>query len=107
MSVINEIETERQRQISDKGYTHTHDDKHEYGELSRAAATYALFSGDQLERAGLGMHGNVPKSNWSELWPWVPASWKPEDPRWNLIRAAALIVAEIERMDRWVERTTP
>lgn len=35
------------------------------------------------------------------MWPWPASSpFKPSDPRRDLIKAAALIVAEIERLDR-------
>ena len=33
-------------------------------------------------------------------WPWSLDWWKPKDPRRDLVRAGALIVAEIERLDR-------
>lgn len=35
-----------------------------------------------------------------EGWPWDDVWWKPKDPRTNLVKAGALILAEIERMDR-------
>jgi hypothetical protein len=34
------------------------------------------------------------------FWPWPPEWWKPCDRRANLVRAAALLIAEIERIDR-------
>lgn len=34
------------------------------------------------------------------FWPWDKSWWKPKGARRDLIRAAALIVAEIERIDR-------
>lgn len=33
-------------------------------------------------------------------WPWDARSWKPGDARRNLVKAGALILAEIERLDR-------
>ena len=33
-------------------------------------------------------------------WPWEPRWWKPKNPRRDLVRAAALLIAEIERLDR-------
>lgn len=33
-------------------------------------------------------------------WPFEPLMWLPKGPRYNLIRAAALIVAELERLER-------
>lgn len=35
-----------------------------------------------------------------QRWPWALEWWKPKDNRRNLIRAAALVIAEIERLDR-------
>lgn len=33
-------------------------------------------------------------------WPWSREWWKPKNPRRDLVKAGALIVAEIERLDR-------
>jgi hypothetical protein len=85
-----EIQAERQRQIDAEGWTHEHDDRHETGELARAAGCYALHSSEQYPDAD-----EVPV-----LWPWDEDWWKPSDPRRDLVKAGALILAEIERMDR-------
>jgi len=91
MSVIDEIAAERKRQIEVEGWTAEHDDReHPHGELTKAAAAYAL---------GEGVLGGSPWV-WIRLWPWSPAWWKPKNRRRDLIRAGALIVAEIERLDR-------
>jgi hypothetical protein len=68
--------------ISGEGWTVEHDDEHTEGELAMAAACYA--------------------ANNTSMWPptWDFSWWKPKDRRRDLIRAAALIVAEIERLDR-------
>ena len=89
MRVIDEISLERQRQIEVEGWTAGHDDKHARGEMARAAACYAMPDSfrDFKHRASL-------------LWPWSREWWKPKDRRRDLIRAGALIVAEIERLDR-------
>ena len=34
------------------------------------------------------------------FWPWDGNRWKPSTPRNDLIKAAALLIAEIERLDR-------
>ena len=93
-----DVLAERQRQIRAEGWTLEHDDEHSNGELSRAAASYALEAASQLSN-----HFGVA----SELavmavkqWPWVKGSQKPSTERRNLIKAGALILAEIERMDR-------
>jgi len=89
MTVADEISRERARQIHKEGWTAAHDDKHDTGELAAAAACYAATDTRWMnvrERAG--------------IWPWHESYWKPKDRRRNLIRAGALIVAEIERLDR-------
>lgn len=82
---LSDIITERQRQQSVEGWTPEHDDEHTGGELADAAACYAAANKWEL--------GNQ--------WPWAPEWWRPSpDPRRNLVKAGALIAAEIERIDR-------
>lgn len=80
--------SERARQI-DKGFDDLHDDKHTSGEIAQAAATYALATSSV--RAPIRP---------SDLWPWEDNSFKPRGRRENLIRAIALLLAEVERLDR-------
>lgn len=84
MTVIDEIAAERARQISEEGWTLEHDDEHASGEMALAAAAYAVHF----------------RHSQGRLWPWSQQWWKPGEHRRNLIKAAALIVAEIERLDR-------
>lgn len=102
---IHDIEAEVRRQRTDEGWTEEHDDAHEFGELSQAGACYALHASLQAWR----MHdADIPYAdeNTPEYWPveWESDAWKPKNPRKDLVRAAALIVAEIERLDRAEER---
>lgn len=90
-----DVTAERRRQIEVEGWIPEHDDnEHDFGSLARAAACYAL--GRSTIRA--------PHSADVILWPWDIASWKPSNDRRNLVKAGALILAEIERIDR---ATTP
>lgn len=92
MSAIEDIAAERQRQIEKEGWTIEHDDEHGNGQLAQAAIVYA---------ANASWPGFVFERNpWWSLWPWDLSWWKPKDKRRDLIRAGALIVAEIERLDR-------
>lgn len=50
----------------------------------------------------LGRDGHVPPT-----WPWGAEWWKPKEPRRDLVRAGALIIAEIERLDRREGRDEP
>jgi len=101
---VTSVVAERQRQINVEGWTAEHDDEHNSGELAGAAACYArhanargwVFDGN---RAGAYCNEPVP-----DAWPLDRTAWKPRSPRHDLVRAAALILAEIERMDRTIWR---
>jgi hypothetical protein len=85
--VVIEIHRERARQILEEGWTALHDDQYEDGELAEAAACYARFASRQ---------GIVTP----DQWPMAPNWWKQKGYRRDLVRAAALVMAEIERLDR-------
>lgn len=80
---------ERRRQVEKEGWTPEHDDEHHDGSMAYAAACYALHTEPV---------GNV--GDYLRFWPWDAEWWKPKDRRSNLVRAGALILAEIERLDR-------
>ncbi|GGD20064.1 hypothetical protein [Aureimonas glaciei] len=94
-----EIAMERTRQREGEGRSDDHDNFHLAGELALAASAYAHRASiaDPVARKRLG----VPMA-----WPWLPSWWKPTDPRRDLVKAGALIVAEIERLDRIAARRT-
>lgn len=92
-SVIDEIVAERSRQIS-KGYDARHDDAHNDRSIAMAAAAYAA--------AGAGK-----SPTGAALWPWNIDQFKPENARRNLIVAATLCVAEVERIERSSEQPCP
>jgi len=105
MTVIEEIAAERRRQIEVEGWTPAEDDaKWDSGQLAKAAACYAMGSNQVRVQYRGGVFGGREANDWTypwnPAWPWDERRWKPKDPRRNLIRAAALIVAEIERLDR-------
>lgn len=101
MTVIDEIAEERQRQIEVEDWSAKHDDRYDDGSLAQAAACYAhprrIFIAETVD----GLHGE-PMGIYREAWPdsWIERWWKPKTRRRDLIRAGALIVAEIERLDR-------
>jgi hypothetical protein len=94
--VITDVLNERRRQINREGYTRGHDDEHDEGELAAAAACLAYSAHQQVT-------GTAPQDvvdDWIVvLWPWSEP-FKAKNPRNDLLRAAALIVAEVERLDR-------
>lgn len=98
MSGAEQIAAERQRQVEVEGWTPEHDDEHEFGELAGAGASYASLASRQI---GSGMHEAETKSPPSQVWRWPGDAWKPSsDPIRNLVRAGALIAAEIDRLNR-------
>lgn len=120
-SAVADIAAERLRQIEVEGWSLDHDDQHNDGSLALAAALYAapipLFrieveQPDKDEMYGVACPGRV---SWVDPWPWKRRQHvrhdldvmvndgdnRGESPRRrDLVKAAALLVAEIERLDR-------
>lgn len=94
-----DVLAERQRQISVEGWDDTNDDCNDKSELAQAAACYAL-SGTPADEA-VFIHGRW-KDPRDLFWPWTwdRSWWKPTNRRRDLVKAGALILAEIERLDR-------
>jgi hypothetical protein len=86
---------ERKRQIDKEGWTEEHDDQHNHSEMAYAAASYALSAADYYLDGSKTRWFSIPK-----VWPWPDGAWKPKNARRDLVRAGALIIAEIERLDR-------
>lgn len=89
------IAVERRRQRDEieggEGWDEKHDDTHDQGELVAAAIVYA----NPPLGSGWGGPGCAPPD-----WPWEPESYKPKDQVSNLVRAGALLAAEIDRLQR-------
>lgn len=81
MTAIELILQERMRQLSQLGYTAEQDDEHRGGEIAKAAADYAQPG--QITEPGSWAAGKVKDSRIVQL-----------------VKAGALIVAEIERLQR-------
>jgi hypothetical protein len=118
---LDDIAAERRRQIEAEGWTPEHDDTHDKGEMAAAASMYALNT--------VAVHEGLRPSltlAFRLFWPWwvnrdlserrsdgprwsIPEAqaWKPKDPRRDLVRAGALIVAEIDRLDRAEREAAP
>jgi len=109
MNGIESIAAERQRQIEKEGWTSNHDDTHTAGELATAAACYAspalLFIKEERATATI----------YRDPWPWddewdkrphvgnslIANRGANDDARRKmLVKAGALIAAEIDRLDR-------
>lgn len=83
---IKDVLAERRRQVEREGWTSRHDDEHDSAEMADAAACYALSASN--------------RGDFMRFWPWDDEWWKPATPRRDLVKAGALILAEIERLDR-------
>lgn len=94
--VLEEILGERTRQQRAEGFTLAHDDARDPGALAGAAGAYALNAGCILHP----FNGTEIEDPTLFGWTFEPEFWKPTTPRRDLVKAAALIVAEIERIDR-------
>jgi len=85
------IVQERHRQIEEEGWTANHDDQHKRRELAKVAICYTE---ETIAGVREGVPDNFPRE-WSLNW------WKPSgDPIKNLVKAGALIAAEIDRLRR-------
>ena len=82
-----DVLNERARQIYEEGYDAVNDDELRKYQLSRAAACYALNTVDVINSSG--------KRYWHPDW-----IFKTAGRRRQLVKAGALIIAEIERLDR-------
>jgi len=94
-AAIMDVLSERTRQQAQEGenFSATRDDTYVGGELALAAASYAMFA-HFGEITALAL--------WPENW---DRSWlKHTTERRDLVKAAALIIADIERLDRAAER---
>lgn len=104
-NALQEIQHERLRQESDEGWTPAHDDnEHQTGEIAMAAACYALgYAAPKL------MGGELFKRLWPNDWEWKPdgALTSLGCRRRQLVKAGALIVAELERLERASTLTRP
>ena len=96
MEALELIQNERIRQVSEEGYSGIHDDAHTQGELAAAAISYAMTAVDEmLPKLPAGVKLPPPPT-----WPFAKKDWKPADKLRNLVKAGALIAAEIDRLHR-------
>lgn len=97
-SGISMIVNERHRQVQSEGYMAWHDDRHTHDEIVMAAVQYALPDRNrELSHMANTRTEVVPTD-----WPWEDEAWKPtpDDRVRELVKAGALIAAEIDRLLR-------
>lgn len=95
---LDDVKAERQRQQAEENYTTQHDDTYIPGVLSLGGAAYAVNAAARLTCLAKYQRRAV------NLWPWRDGFKPGRDGRRELVKAAAMIVAEIEKMDRLEER---
>ncbi len=88
-----DVQAERRRQIEAEGWTPEHDDAHSHGQMARAAACYALAGSSAPNDGTAALLVSL-------AWPWDEQWWKPSTARRDMVKACALGLAEIERLDR-------
>lgn len=92
---IDLIAEERQRQVEVEGWTKEHDAEHKNGELAKAAICYADPNVYYHQENRL-FRFRIPNKFWPKQWDiyWF----KPTDRIRDLVKAGALIAAEIDRL---------
>jgi hypothetical protein len=103
------IAAKRARQVGEEGWTAEHDAEHNQGEMVMAAMAYISDLWDQAGRWASpdpvvwdGPPDQWPRA-WHESW-WKPT---PGDPIRQLVKAGALIAAEIDRLQGVSANKTP
>ena len=89
-----DVINERQRQITVEQYNAAHDERYTL-ELRDAAVCYVESAKRHKTERGQAELKELPHS-----WPWPAKFWKPKSERQDLVRAAALLIADIDRLDR-------
>lgn len=92
-----DIRRERMRQLAEESHA-ARDDEHIHGELARAAASHALLAVRDLFPADTPNHA-LYAHRAALLWPFGRQGLPSTTPRQHLVIAAALLAAEIERLD--------
>jgi hypothetical protein len=97
-----EVVEERYRQQDVEGWTPEHDDSHGDGSMAQAAAVYCVCDEGPPKPGVASQLYQQRRYDFNILNAIWPRGWQfwPKDRRRNLVRAGALILAEIERLDR-------
>lgn len=92
------VRIERLRQILEEGHNNEHDATYTHNQLPAAALTYLQASALIRETYKPENHERYIQEQMSDSWPWDEAAFKPTTTVRDLTKAAALIIAEIDRL---------
>lgn len=95
-----DVQAERRRQVGVEGWTPEHDDAHACDEIAAFACFYAMPpAARDWDASSTGYGDTLGKAV-------LPEGWEPKtgDRRRELVKACALALAEIERLDRAAEK---
>lgn len=99
---IRDLIAERRRQVREEGYHLERDDQYTSGQLAEAASVYAFWAAPSGYTPDA--HLDYLNTKLPPCWPFGPEQWKPANQRLMLIKAGALILAELDRLDRRTAR---
>jgi hypothetical protein len=93
---VQAIAAERERQLNSEGFSRESDQEYQRGELAKAATAYVQLAAMDL---AAGTRDHIAWHGPAAVWPWALKWWKPVDARRDLVRAGALIAAQIDLID--------
>lgn len=82
-----DVLAERNRQLTAEGYSEAHDDKHISGQIAMGAAAYLAASTGHFAQA-------------NSMWPWEHRYFKSHGDERDLVKAGAMVLAELDRINR-------
>lgn len=94
---VRAIADERQRQVHSEGFSAENDADYKAGVLANAALAYLQVAAMDLAAGG---RTHIATETPPACWPWHRLWWKPQDTRRDLVRAGALIAAQLDAIDR-------
>jgi hypothetical protein len=102
------IAEERQRHITAEGWTPESDARYTNEQLARAAVCYAMPRLLREMEVYETLHDGLAQGPVPRLWPWQRHFWKPthRDRMRELVKAGALIAAEIDRLHESAKRSS-
>lgn len=90
------IADERRRQVEAEGFSPEADSDYKAGELAKAALAYVQLAAMDLAAGG---REHIATGTPPACWPWHRLWWTPRDARRDLVRAGALIAAQLDVID--------